>query len=296
MLHLLATTMANVHATGDSVVPGIFYDSVDVAEKIKYTSAPQIHPTALIADGAEIAPDVTIGPYTLIGENVRIGQGTRIGAHVVIEGWTDIGEYNEIFTGAIIGNIPQDMKFQNEKSYVLIGNNNVIREYVTINRGTNGGGGTTRISHHNLIMTAAHVAHDVQIGNHNVIANAVGIAGHVEIHDWVTVGFASGLHQFIKIGNMAMIGAGSMVSKDVTPYALITGNSPKLYGVNIERLRRNGYSSEAKKDINRAYKILFKMNLTLEVAIEKIKVEFPNNDDVNCIIQFILQSTRGIYR
>lgn len=275
---------------------GIFYDSVDVATKFQYTTNALIHPTALISSGAEIAADVSIGPYSIIGDNVRIGQGTRIGNHVVIEGWTDIGEYNQIFTGAIIGNIPQDLKFQNEKSYASIGDHNIIREYVTINRGTEGGGGITRIGHHNLIMTTAHVAHDVQIGNHNVIANAVGIAGHVEIHDWVTVGFASGLHQFIKIGNMAMIGAGSMVSKDVAPFALITGNSPKLYGVNIERLRRNGYTMEAKKNINRAYKILFKMGLTIEIAIEKITVELPKSEDIDCLIQFILQSKRGIYR
>ena len=177
-----------------------------------------------------------------------------------------------------------------------IGNNNLIREYVTINRGTTGGGGITRIGDDNLLMTSVHVAHDVQIGNHNVIVNAVGIAGHVEIDDWVTIGFATGLHQFVKIGRMAMIGAGSIVVKDVAPFALIAGSSPKLYGINIERLRRNGYSSEARKTIYRAYKILFKMGLTLDIAIEKITEELPNNDDINCLVQFILHSTRGIYR
>ena len=203
---------------------GIFSDSVDLISHFKVPTTQLIHPTALIADGAEIASDVTIGPYTLIGENVRIGQGTRIGAHVVIDGWTDIGDCNEISTGAIIGNIPQDLKFNNEKSYVSIGNNNLIREYVTINRGTTGGGGITRIGDDNLLMTSVHVAHDVQIGNHNVIVNAVGIAGHVEIDDWVTIGFATGLHQFVKIGRMAMIGAGIIVVKDVAPFALIAGS------------------------------------------------------------------------
>ena len=131
-----------------------------------------VHPTALVAEGAELGSNVCIGPYTIIGEHVQIGQGTVIGAHVVIEGWTTIGEYNEIATGAIIGNVPQDLKFKGELSYVVIGHHNIIREYVTINRGTTGGGGVTRIGSHNLIMTSVHVAHDVQLGNHNIIANS----------------------------------------------------------------------------------------------------------------------------
>ena len=255
-----------------------------------------VHPTALVAEGAELGSNVCIGPYTIIGEHVQIGQGTVIGAHVVIEGWTTIGEYNEIATGAIIGNVPQDLKFKGELSYVVIGHHNIIREYVTINRGTTGGGGVTRIGSHNLIMTSVHVAHDVQLGNHNIIANAVGIAGHVVIDDWVTIGFASGIHQFVRLGQMAMIGAGSIIVKDVAPYTLVKGDSPKVYGLNIERLRRNGYSVTARRDIYRAYKILFNSGLVLDEALLKIKEELPDNEDINCIIQFLQQPGRGIYR
>lgn len=255
-----------------------------------------IHPTAIISPGAEIGPNVSIGPYTIIGENVVINNNTHIGAHVVIDGWTHIGEGNEIATGAIIGNIPQDLKFQGERSFVYIGNNNKIREYVTINRGTDGGGGQTKIGDNNLIMTSVHIAHDVQVGNHNIIANAVGVAGHVVIDDWVNIGFASGIHQFVKIGRMVMVGAGSMISKDVMPYAIAQGNPPKLYGVNIERLRRNNFSPEARKDIQRAYKMICKESLTSIEAIEKIRSSFPDNTDIDHLISFLQNSARGIYR
>ncbi len=275
---------------------GSLFDPVDSAESIKFTTCHDIHPTALIAPGAKISPDVSIGPYTLIGEHVSIGQGSVIGAHVVIDGWTTIGESNQISTGAIIGNCPQDLKFAGEVSSVTIGNNNTIREYVTINRGTTGGGGVTCIGNHNLIMTSVHVAHDVQMGHHNIIANAVGIAGHVVIDDWVTIGFGSGIHQFVMLGRMAMIGAGSMISKDVVPYTLVAGNSPKLYGLNIERLRRNGFSLEARKEIHRAYKILFNSGLSLDKAIEKIEEECPKNDTIKCFLTFLRRTSRGIYR
>ena len=259
-------------------------------------SHPTLHPTALIHPKAQLGPQVHVGAYSIIGEHVIIGANTTIGSHVVIDGWTSIGEFNEIFSGAIIGNTPQDLKFEGEESYVCIGNHNKIREYVTITRGTTGGGGCTQIGDNNLIMTSVHVAHDVRIGNHTVIANAVGIAGHVMIDDWVTIGFASGIHQFAKIGKMAMIGAGSMVSKDTPPFALLQGNSPKLYGVNLERLRRAGYSREEKKIIQQAYKILLKEGLTLHEAIENIELAYPNNRDIDCLIKFLRESKRGIYR
>ena len=167
----------------------------------------RIHSTAVIAPGAKIGPDVSIGPYSIIGENVIIGQGTSIASHVTIEGWTQIGERNQIGIGAILGGTPQDLKYADEISRVFIGNDNIIREYVTINRGTKGGGGETRLGNHNVIMTSAHIAHDVTMGNHNIISNAVAIGGHVVIEDWVTVGALCGLHQFIKLGRFSMIGA-----------------------------------------------------------------------------------------
>lgn len=255
-----------------------------------------IHPTALIAPGAKIGPNVTIGPYSIIGEHVRIAQGTSIASHVTIEGWTEIGERNQIGAGAIIGGIPQDLKFNGEISKVLIGNDNIIREYVTINRGTRGGGGKTCIGNNNVLMTSAHVGHDVLIGDHNIISNAVAIGGHVVIEDWVTVGALCGLHQFIKLGRMSMIGALSLITKDVCPYALVSGNPAKLYGINVERLRRRGYSSEAKSCIKRAYKTLFNKGLGIAEAIIQVQSEFADNIDIHHIVQFLKGSTRGLYR
>ncbi|CEK12153.1 acyl-ACP--UDP-N-acetylglucosamine O-acyltransferase [Legionella hackeliae] len=256
----------------------------------------QIHPTVLIAPGAKIGPGVSIGPYSIIGENVSIARGTSIASHVTIEGWTEIGERNQIGIGSIIGGRPQDLKFNGEISKVFIGNDNVIREYVTINRGTRGGGGITRIGDNNIIMTSAHVGHDVLIGNHNIISNAVAIGGHVVIEDRVTIGALSGLHQFVKLGRMSMIGALSLITKDVCPYALVTGNPAKLYGINVERLRRQEYSTEAKSCIKRAYKILFYKGLRSTDAIMQLQAEFKDNVDINFIIDFLKGSTRGFYR
>lgn len=256
----------------------------------------QIHPTALIAPGAKIAPEVSIGPYSVIGEHVSIGRGTIIASHVTIDGWTEIGERNQIGIGSIIGGIPQDLKFNGEISKVFIGHDNKIREYVTINRGTKGGGGKTVIGNHNVIMTSAHVAHDVTMGDHNIISNAVAIGGHVVIEDSVTVGALCGLHQFIKLGRLSMIGALSLITKDVTPYALVAGNPAKRYGINTERLRRNGYTSEARMRIKCAYKILFNQGVTLAEAVKKLEIEFANNGDIEYLIQFLNNSTRGIYR
>ncbi|MBL7481642.1 acyl-ACP--UDP-N-acetylglucosamine O-acyltransferase [Legionella bononiensis] len=259
-------------------------------------SSKGIHPTALIAPGAKIGSDVTIGPYSIIGEHVRIGQGTTIASHVTIEGWTQIGERNYIGIGSIIGGIPQDLKFKGEISKVFIGNDNVIREYVTINRGTAGGGGETFIGNSNVFMTYVHVAHDVSVGNNNIFSNSSGIAGHVVIEDNVTVGAFSVLHQFIKLGRMSMIGALSLITKDVTPFALVSGNPAKRYGLNIERLRRSGYNPEARIAIQRAYKILFHKGFSMKKAIEQLECEFPENLDIQYLIQFLHNSTRGIYR
>ncbi|MFO9558388.1 acyl-ACP--UDP-N-acetylglucosamine O-acyltransferase [Legionella pneumophila serogroup 1] len=255
-----------------------------------------IHPTALISPYAKIGPNVSIGPYSIIGDNVSIGQGTTIGSHVSIQGWTQIGEDNQIETGAIIGAVPQDLKFAGEKSTVFIGNNNIIREYVTINRGTAGGGGETHVGNHNLIMTSVHVAHDVQMGNNNIIANAVAIGGHVVIDDWVTIGALCGIHQFVQLGRMSMIGAQSKITKDVLPYTLVSGNPPKRFGINVERLRRNGYSSSERIDIQRAYKILFQEGQTLTDTIEMLKKKFQKSMDVNYILKFLENSKRSFYR
>lgn len=257
---------------------------------------PKIHPTALVSRHAQIAADVEIGPYTIIGDHVRIDEGTIIGAHVVIEGWTAIGKRNQIYHGAIVGNVPQDLKFNGEKSKLTIGDDNIIREYATISRGTTGGGGETHIGNNNLIMSYVHVAHDVQIGAHNVLAHAAGIGGHVIMEDWVTIGALSGIHQFVKLGRLAMIGANSMIAKDVPPYALVKGNPAKFYGVNFTRLRRNDFTSEERMQIQRAYKILYNSGLTLNEAIEIMEQELPNSEHIDYLLQFLRHANRGIYR
>ncbi|MDX1836277.1 acyl-ACP--UDP-N-acetylglucosamine O-acyltransferase [Legionella taurinensis] len=256
----------------------------------------QIHPTALIAQGARIGSNVSIGPFSVIGEHVAIGANTVIGSHVVIEGWTTIGERNQIYTGAVIGSVPQDLKFNGEKSFVSLGNDNIVREYVTISRGTAGGGSETRIGNANLLMTGCHVAHDVQMGNHNVIANTVAIAGHVIIEDWVTVGGVSGIHQFSKLGSLSMVGAKSYINKDVPPFALVQGNPAKLFGVNIERLRRNQFKPQQRLLIQRAYKILHRCNYHLPNAIAEIEQDLLPDEQIACLLHFLRHSERGICR
>ncbi|MDP3560532.1 MAG: acyl-ACP--UDP-N-acetylglucosamine O-acyltransferase [Legionellaceae bacterium] len=267
----------------------------DISEKI--VSLPnKIHPTALIAEGARLGSNVTVGPFSMIGEYVSIDNDTVIGAHVVIEGWTTIGKKNQIYTGAVIGSIPQDLKFNGEKSTVTIGDNNIIREYVTINRGTLGGGSATKLGDHNLLMTGCHVAHDVHMGSHNVIANGVAIGGHVVVEDWVTIGGLVGIHQFCKIGKMSMIGGHTAIRQHVLPFSLVEGLPPKVYGVNLVRLRRNGYSVEARMLLQKAYKIINRQGITVpEISLE-IRQKLPATDDIEYILNFLANTERGIYR
>ncbi len=264
--------------------------------EILATFSSAIHPTAIVAEGACIGNNVHIGPYSIIGENVTIGDDCVIHSHVVIEGWTTIGCRNQIFTGAIIGNIPQDLKFIGEQSVVTIGDNNIIREYVTINRGTLGGGGETRVGNHNLLMTGSHLAHDVLIGNHNIIVNFVGIAGHAIIEDWVTIGAHCVVHQFCKLGRLSMIGSHSVLNKDVLPFSLIDGNPSKLYGLNVVRLRRNGYTSAARMQLQKAYKIINRSGLTVAEVIDEIKRTVLLNSDIEHLLLFLEHAKRGVYR
>jgi len=256
----------------------------------------KIHPTAIVDSNAVIGSGVEIGPYAIIGPDVEIGDGTQVGPRVIIEGWTVIGTNNRIYAGAVIGNDPQDLKFKGEKSYLFIGDNNCIREYATISRGTKGGGGETRIGSGNLIMSYVHVAHDCQIGNHVVVAHGSGIAGHVNIEDRVVIGGLAGIHQFTKIGRMAMIGAHTMVTKDVPPYIIVDGNPAKPYGINIVGLRRNGLSPEFRMEIKRAYKILYRSSLSVAQAIEQMEQELPGNEEIDHLLRFLRSADRGICR
>jgi UDP-N-acetylglucosamine acyltransferase len=257
---------------------------------------PSIHPTAIISSKAQIAANVTIGPYAIIGENVTIDEGTSIGPHAIIEGWTTIGKRNQIAAGAVIGNYPQDLKFDGEQSFVEIGDDNIIREYATINRGTKGGGLYTRIGNHNLLMTSSHIAHDAQVGNHNVIGHSTLIGGHAIIESYTTIGVMVGIHQFVKVGNVAMIGSHSRIIKDIAPYALVQGTPVKLYGLNLEKLKRLNYTFEQKKVLKKAYQIIFKSALTIKQAVEKIEESLPPTKEIQNLLQFIQNSSRGLYR
>jgi len=269
---------------------------LESSQKARLIRLGNIHETAVIAPGAKLGRDVEIGPYTVIGENVEIGEGTKIGPHVIIDGWTTIGKKNEIFHGASIGLAPQDKKFNDEKSYLFIGDNNTIRENVTIHRGTQKGGGETRIGNHNFIMAYCHIAHDCQISNNVIMSNAANLAGHVVIEDYAVIGGLTGIHQFVRIGKMSMIGAHSKVVKDLPPYVIGDGHPARVSGINVIGLRRNGISPELRLEIKRAYKILYRSKLGIEEAIDMMDQELDASDEIEHFLRFLRNVQRGICR
>ena len=256
----------------------------------------RIHQTALIDRQAEIDSDVEIGPYSVIGAGVRIGQRTRVASHVVIEGRTSIGQGNTIYQFATIGSRPQDLKYRGEASELIIGNHNTIREYVSLNPGTAGGGMVTRVGDHNLLMMHCHIAHDCLIGSHNIIANGATLGGHVMIQDYVIVGGLVGIHQFARIGSGAILGAGSMVSKDVPPFCNATGDRARLRGLNLEGLKRRGFTTTAIDALKKAYRIIFQSKLKTKDALEKVRREVLPTAEIDILLAFIAQSQRGICR
>jgi UDP-N-acetylglucosamine acyltransferase len=245
-----------------------------------------IHKTAIIDSKAKISSNVKIGPYTVIGPNVEIGDNAIIQSHVSITGYTTIGKENKIYPFASIGNDPQDMKYKGEKTKLIIGDNNTIREYTTINPGTIQGGGITKVGNNNLIMISAHIAHDCIIGNNIVIANSAAIAGHAEIDDHVIIGGNCGVQQFTRIGKMAMIGGMTGVSRDVIPYGLSTGNRNFLNGINIVGLRRNKASNKDIIELTEAYKEIFKTK-SLNENLNKLNGNFKENHLVMEVVEFI---------
>ena len=245
-----------------------------------------IHKTAIIDKNAEISLNVEIGPYSVIGPNVKIYENVKIQSHVSIVGHTTIGNDNKIYPFASIGNDPQDMKYNGEKTELVIGSKNTIREYTTINPGTLQGGGITKVGDNNLIMIGAHIAHDCVIGNNVVIANNAAIAGHAEIQDNVILGGNSGVHQFTRIGKMAMIGGMTGVSRDVIPYGLSTGNRNILNGINVVGLRRIKTSNKEIIGLSESYKNIFKTE-NLNKNLEKLDPKTKDNPLVNDVINFI---------
>ena len=245
-----------------------------------------IHKTAIIDPKAKISSSVEIGPYTVVGPNVEIDDHVSIQSHVNIVGYTKIGKENIIYPFASIGNDPQDMKYKGEKTELIIGDKNVIREYTTINPGTVQGGGVTKIGSNNLIMISAHIAHDCIIGNNVVIANSAAIAGHAEINDYVVIGGNCGVQQFTRIGKMAMIGGMTGVSRDVIPYGLSIGNRNYLNGVNVVGLRRNNVPNKDIIELTTAYKKIFKTE-NLNENLNKLNGDFKENILVKEVVDFI---------
>ena len=245
-----------------------------------------IHKTAIINSNAKISSKVEIGPYTVIGPNVEIDEDVIIQSHVSITGHTIIGKNNKIYSFASIGSDPQDMKYKGEKTELIIGENNTIREYSTINTGTIQGGGITKVGDNNLIMISAHIAHDCIIGNNIVIANSAAIAGHAEIGDYVVIGGNCGVQQFTRIGKMAMIGGMTGVSRDVIPYGLSTGNRNFLNGINVVGLRRSKIPNKDIISLTDAYNDIFKTS-NLTENLSRLNGQFKENSLVNEVLEFI---------
>ena len=251
-----------------------------------------IHPTAIIGKKAEIAAEVEIGPFTIIEDDVNIAPGVKIGSSVYIFSGTEIGENTQIHIGAVLGHEPQDITFENKSSFLKIGKENIIREYVTIHRGTKENSSTI-IGDNNFLMGFSHVAHNCNIGNNVILVNGTLLAGYVTIEDNAFISGNSVVHQFVKIGRLAMIGGLARVTKDVPPYMLLKGDS-LIQTVNVVGIKRAGFSEEVKVEIRKAYKILYKMDLNVSQALEKMEKELKPSKEINHLIEFIRNSERGI--
>ncbi|QSA95723.1 acyl-ACP--UDP-N-acetylglucosamine O-acyltransferase [Methylococcus sp. EFPC2] len=255
-----------------------------------------IHPTALVDPSAELAVDVSIGPYSIIGAGVRIGSGTTIGPHVVIRGPTRIGNENRIFQFCSIGEDPQDKKYHGEVTRLEIGDRNIIREYCTLHRGTAQDRGLTSIGNDNLLMAYTHVAHDCVVGDHVIMANAASLAGHVAIEDHAILGGFSLVHQFCKIGRYSFSAMGSVISRDIPPYVMVGGRPTEPHGINSVGLERQGFGSEAIRQIRKAYKIIYKSGLKLDDAIKALEEMAQETDEVACLAEFLKTTGRSIIR
>lgn len=256
-----------------------------------------IHPTALVDASARIADTADIGPFCVIGADVEIGAGTRLMANLYIEGPTWIGEDNLFYPYSTVGVASQDLKYKGERAETHIGSRNRIREFVTIHRGTEGGGALTRIGDDNLLMAYTHVAHDVQLGHQCVLANGVTLAGHVEIGDHAVIGAFTGVHQFCRIGRHAMIGGYSVVTQDVLPFSTtVSERMIKIFGANRNGLERRGFSKEAIEPLQNLFRILTRANLNTSQAIERIREQIPQTEEVEEVLTFIADSQRGIVK
>ncbi len=253
----------------------------------------KVSPLAVVEKGAELDENVVVEPFAYVGSKVKVGKGTIIKKGAVIEGDTTIGE-NCVIYSATIGVAPQDLKYKGEESKVVIGNNTTVREYVTIHRGTEGGGLVTKVGDNVLLMAYSHVAHDVIIGNNVIVANAVQIAGHVEIDDYAIVGGLTGIHQFVRIGKHAMVGGASAVHRDVPPFTIAQGNRARLEGINIIGLKRRGFQRDTIRNLTTVFEMVFKTDEPLQVSLKRVEEEFANVPEVKEFVEFIRNSKRGI--
>jgi UDP-N-acetylglucosamine acyltransferase len=256
----------------------------------------KIHPAAIVDTRARIAPDVEIGPYAVIGPDVEIGAGCRIGSHAVVTGHTRIGQRNRIFQFTSIGEIPQDKKYQGESTRLEIGDGNTIREFCTFNCGTSQDAGVTRVGDDNWFMAYVHLAHDCQVGSHTVFANNAQLAGHVHIGDYVILGGFTGVHQFCRVGAYSITGISSVVLQDVPPFVTASGNTAKPYGLNVEGLKRRGFSAETITRLKRAYKTLYRSSLTLDQARRRLALQVKECPEIQVMLDFLAGAQRGIIR
>lgn len=255
-----------------------------------------IHEQAIVDPGASIADDVEIGAFCIIGPDVVIGSATRVGPHTIIRGPTTIGRENAVFSFSSIGEAPQDMKYAGEPTRLEIGDRNTIREYVTLNRGTEEGGGVTRIGNDNLFMAYAHVAHDCVVGDHAIFANAASLAGHVDVGDWAILGGFTSVHQFCRIGAHSFSGLGTVVTRDVPPFVTVAGNHARPYGLNKNGLRRRGFTPEALRALSRTYRLLIKARAPAAAARAEAEALAGQHPEVRQLLDFIDSGQRGIVR
>ncbi len=256
-----------------------------------------IHPSSFVHPEAQIDPSVEIGPFCTIGPHVKIGARTRLMSHIVLDGWTEIGEENEIFPFCVLGAIPQDLKYRGEATHLIIGNKNTIRESVTMNLGTVQGGGVTRVGNDCLIMAYTHLGHDCIIGNHCIIANYGGLAGHVVVEDHAILGGMVGVSQFVRVGAYAYVGGSSSLERDVPPFCLAIGTRPTaIKGANIVGLRRRGFSAESVQKINEAVKLWVRPDIQKEPCLVEIQERFGDSPEVMSLVEFIRKSEVGVAR
>lgn len=255
-----------------------------------------IHPTALIAEGAKIGKNVSIGPYCIVGSQVELGDDTVLMSHVVVEGNTKIGKGNKIYPFCFIGGPPQDLTYKNEDTKVVIGDYNIIREYVTINRATTKENWITKVGNYNYIMAYAHIAHDCVLGDRIIMANVATLAGHITVGDYAVLGGLVAVHQFVRIGAYAFIGGKTGVDRDVPPFTIAAGPRAELYGINRRGLSRLGFSQEVLEALKKAYRIVSRKELRLKDAIEKARKELPPIKEVGMFLEFYEGSKRGVLR